>query len=225
MKLLLCVASVEYIQPVLQQFSVTTSPHPSLAFIQQAKILQHEVDILETGVGVFQTTYRLTKALSLQKYHLALRIGMGNSYKTETAIGTVLNIVNEKPGDYGMSINGEWKDLYDLNLIKPEDQPQQRGGFINLTNSYMNVFMPFKKVVGLTVNNYADKSSFASKKVKYKADCETADGIGFAYTCLYEKQNFYHLCIVERNLETGEENSVLAKDKMNELIIDLIQKI
>ena len=225
MKLLLCVSSITDVKPFLEKFSASLLPHPSFKFVYSTKILHHEVDVVETGAGVYQTTYKLTKVLSQQKYHLALKLGFVNSYKQEIAIGTVLNIVNEKPGDFGMMVAGEWKDHYDLNLINREDAPHLRGGFINLANAYMDVFMPFKKVVGVTVNNYADKNTFLLRKEKYKADCETGDGLGFVYSCLFEKQSFYQLCVVERNLATGEENTAEANRIMNQTLIDILQKI
>lgn len=225
MKLLLCVSSLQDIEAAVNEFSSSLHVHSSPGFLHAAKILHHEVDVLETGSGVYQTTYKVTKALSLHKYHLALKLSFGNAYKEEISAATILNIVNEKPGDYGMMLNGEWKDHYDFGLLKREDEPHVRGGFINLTNAYMNVFSPFKKAVGVTVNNYADVNSFALRRDKYKADCETGDGLGFVYPCLFEKQSFYQLCVTERNLATGEENFNLAKEKLNETLIDILQKI
>lgn len=225
MKLLLCVSSLKDIDATLKDFSVLPQPSVTYRFLSSTKILQHEVDIVETGVGVYQTTYKVTKVLLQQKYHMALKISFGNAYKEETAIGQVLNIVNEKPGDHGMMVDGEWKDYYDLDLINREDEPHVRGGFVNLNNAYMNVFAPFKKVVGVTVNHYADKNLFQQKKEKYKADCETGDGLGFVYPCLFEKQSFYELCVIERNLASGEENFEAAKKAMNETLIDLLTKL
>lgn len=225
MKLLLCVSSLNDVKKFLENFSASLLPHSSFKFLHSTKILHHEVNVLETGVGVYQTSYKVTKVLSQQKYHLALKVSFGNSYKEEITVGTALNIVNEKPGDFGMIVDGEWKDHYDFNLINREDEPHVRGGFINLTNAYMDVFAPFKKVVGVTVNNYADKNSFALRKEKYKADCETGDGLGFTYPCLYEKQSFYHLCFAERNLSTNQENVETAKKLMTETLIDLIRKL
>jgi hypothetical protein len=222
MKLLLCVSSVKDITPALEHFKVVAQP---TGFISPVKILHHEVDILETGAGIFQTSYKVTKAISKQKYHLALKIALGNAYKEETAIGTVFNIVNEKPGDFGNTVDGEWKDLYDLSLLSRHAEPHIRGGFVNLTNAYMNVFAPFKKVVGVTVNNYADKNNLELRKEKYKAECETGDGLGFVYPCLFEKQSFYQLCVTERNLATGLQNVETALKVMNETIIDLINKL
>lgn len=222
MKLLLCVNSLTDIEPFLQAQQVQPVRNTTLGFLHSAKILQHEVDILETGVGVYQTTYKVTKALSRQKYHLALKLSTGNSYKADYTPGSILNIVNEKPGDYGMLVNEEWKDHYDFNLLNREAEPHVRGGFVNLTNAYMNVFMPYKKAVGITVNNYADKTQLAQRLEKYKADCETGDGLGFVYPCLYEKQNFYHLCVTERCLATGEENYHLALEVLNKTLGELV---
>jgi hypothetical protein len=225
MKLLLVLSSINDIHPFLQHHSVEPVPHSAFPFVSTAKILHHDVDFLETGVGLHQTTYKVTKAISATKYHLALKVGLGNTYNDETEIGTILNIVNEKPGDMGMLVDNVWKDLYDLNLIHREHQPHTRSGLINLTNAYMNVFLPFKKVVGVTVNHYADASQVQMRREKYKADCETGDGLGFTCPCLFEKQLFYHLCVIERNLATGAENFNLAAQKLNETLTGLIQKL
>ncbi len=225
MKLLLCVSSLTSVAEVLNHYSYKPQQHNNLPYLSSGKILHHDANILETGAGVFQTTYKLAKVLSAQKYHLALKISFANAYKNEIAPGSVLNIINEKPGDYGTKLTGVWADYYDTSFITREQTPHVRGGFINMTNAYMNVFSPYKKSVGVTVNHYADKSSLAMRLEKYKADCETIDGVGFVYTCLFEKQSFYHLAFVERNLATDDENFHLAQAKLNENLTEVLQKL
>ncbi|MFM2305890.1 MAG: futalosine hydrolase [Bacteroidota bacterium] len=223
MKLLLCVPALNYIEPALASLSV--SPQPVNAYTSSVKILQHEVDILQTGSAIYETTYKLTKALSSNKYHLALKLSTGGAYKPELPTGSILNIVNEKPADFGTYTDGTWHDIYDLKLADNTAPPHVRGGLVNMTNAYMNVFLPIKKVVGITVNHFANKNEVALRREKYKADCETTTGAGFAYTCLFEKQTFYHICAVERNLATGEENYNLAITNMNAALVDILQKI
>jgi hypothetical protein len=225
MKLLLCVASLADIEPFLQSYPASLQPSPAASFLHYTKILQHEVTILETGIGLHQTTYKVTKAVTQQKYHLALKVSLGNAYKEELEVGTIVNIINEKPGDFGMIIDKEWKDHYDLGLTKREDAPHVRGGFINLNTSYMNVFAPFKKVVGVTVNHYANQEGYRLKTEKYNAHCETGDGLGFVYPCLFERQSFYHLCVIENNLATGKKDFAIASKAMNETLIDLLGKL
>ena len=225
MKLLLCVEAIGQLEDTLQHFGAVAVKEAAHPYLYAATVLHHEVDILETGYGLFQTTFKMTRTLSLKKYHLALKLSRAIAYKPELSPGTVLNIVNEKPGDTGLLEGGEWKDLYDLNRLQREEYPQVRGGFINLTNAYMNVFLPFKKVVGLTVNTAGNTALTELRREKYKADAETTDGLGFVYPCLFDKQSFYHLGIVEKNLATGEENVNLATQNLNLTLIDLIQKL
>jgi hypothetical protein len=223
MKLLLCVTAFEDIEQALAALAV--SPQPVNEYTSTVKILQHEVDILQTGSTVYETTYRLTKALGRNKYHLALKVSAGGAYKAELPVGSILNIINEKPAGFGTYKDGTWHDVYDLKLADNTTAPHIRGGLVNMTNAYMNVFLPIKKVVGITATHFADKNEVAQRREKYKADCETTMGSGFAYTCLYEKQTFYHICAVERNLATGEENYNLAITNMNAALVDILQKI
>lgn len=201
------------------------APNPNCNYLYEGQILHHEVNILTTGYGAFQTGYKLSKVLSTNKYHLALKLSIANAYKPEHNPGTALNIINEKPGDFGVFEMGEWRDLYDQQLLKSEDMPHVRGGFINMTNAYMNIFMPFKKAVGITVNTLCQNGLVEMRSAKYKADVETADGLTFAYTCLFEKQTYYHLAFVVKNLTTEEQDIELVKQKMNEVFIDLINKL
>lgn len=222
MKLLLCVSSLNDIQPYLTEQNLSPVSDSAFSFLYSAKILHHEVDIIETGVGLYQTVFKLAKVLTRQKYHLAIKLSLGNAYKAGCSVGTVLNVVNEKPGDFGTMEDGIWKDYYDLNLANRGEAPHVRGGYVNLTNAYMNVFLPFKKVVGVTVARYADKARLDLHTDKYKAEVETMDGLGFVYPCLFERQNFYHLCIVERNLADGETDFTKAKEVLNQTLGGLI---
>lgn len=242
MKLLLCVNRFSDFKVLLEGIAVRGEqlPDPSSSnFIYSTHYLGHEIDICETGFGVFQTTFKITKTLAQKRYHLAVKASFCNAYKEDLQIGEVVNVIKDKPGDIGVPGNQEiresgnqegkaidvFRDLYDLGLENAESFPHFKGAFINMNNSYMNVLMPFRKVVSVTVNQYADTAHYLIKKGKYKADIETGDGLGFVYPCMYERQPFYQLNAVERNLATGEYDFEKAKDKLNETILDILQKL
>ena len=187
--------------------------------------MQHEIDICETGFGLFQTSYKTTKALSQKKYNLAIKASFCNAYKPTIAVGDIVNVIKDKPGDVGMPTTAGFIDLYDSSLLSDESFPHYRRGYVNMNNSYMNVLLPYKKVVAVTVNQYADTSSYILKRDKYQADVETGDGLGFVFACMYERQPFYQVNSVERNLATDEENIELAKQKLNEHLLDILQKL
>lgn len=247
MKLLLCINRFSDFKTLLEAIAVRREqlPDPSSAnFILSLHYLGHEIDICETGFGIFQTTFKITKTISQKRYHLALKASFCNAYKADLQIGDVVNVIKDKPGDIGMAISGnqeirksgdqeienadgfkEFKDIYDLGLMSSDSFPHFKGAFINMNNSYMNVMMPFRKVVSVTVNHYADVTAYPAKQEKYKADIETGDGLGFVYPCMYERQPFYQLNAVERNLATGEHDFEKAKEKLNETILDILQKL
>ncbi|MBK8657339.1 MAG: hypothetical protein IPN22_00255 [Bacteroidetes bacterium] len=225
MKLLVCVSQFKNIQPALQQLEVVLATSEVHRYVKTCSLYQHEVDILETGASELTTANSLTGLLSQKKYHLALLLSTGTAYKPEYIPGTVLNIVNDKPGDSGTIVDGQWLDYYDLGLMDKTSPPHIRGGFINLNNAYMNVFAPFKKVVGLTVNHFRNKHDWQLKQEKYKADCETSNGLGFSYTCLAEKQSYYHLTFIEHNMVSGNTDQSLALSAMNTQLISLLQKL
>lgn len=232
MKLLLCVNRFSDFKSLLEGIAARGEqpqmplPDPSSAnIIYSLHYLGHEIDICETGFGIFQTTFKITKTLAQKRYHLALKASFCNAYKAELEIGDVVNVIKDKPGDIGMPEADGFKDLYDLKLIDGESFPHFKGAFINMNNSYMNVLMPFKKVVSVTVNQYADVANYLAKQEKYKADIETGDGLGFVYPCMYERQPFYQLNVVDRNLATGAHDFEMARERLNETVLDILQKL
>lgn len=220
MQLLLVVNDAEALAALAPEWQ-----HTAFDFLFTAKIQQHEVTGCVCGFGMFQVAYKVAKALLHKRYHLALKVSLCNAYKDSIAVGDVLNIINEKPGDYGSFVHGEWRDLYDFGLLQREQHPQQRGGFVNMTNSYMDVFLPYKKCVGVSVNDYGNSATFSLRAERYKADCETGDALGFVYPCLYERQAFYHLCVVEKNLSTQHSDATLALQRRQQLLQELLQKL
>jgi hypothetical protein len=204
--------------------------------MRSTNYLGHEIDVCETGYGLFQTSYKITKTLTQKRYHLALKASFCNAYKAELNIGDIVNVIKDKPGDVGL-VGGDanhvqdanhgqaFQDLYDLKLTDIESFPHFKGAFINMNNSYMNVLMPFKKVVSVTVNQYADVNTYEAKREKYKADIETGDGLGFVFACMYERQPFYQINCVERNLATGTYDHESAKTKLNDTLLDILQKL
>jgi hypothetical protein len=224
MKLLLVVPCKEIAQGLITHFDAEVSVPAELLFLQQAKLLHHEVDVLIAPGFALPLVYQLAKVLAKQKYHLAVKLSFASAYSATTAFGTTLNVLNEKPGDAGEYEDSSWKDVYDLHWLNREETPHVRGGFVNMTNAYMNIFMPFKKVVGLTVNRQAETAEILFRKEHYKAEVETSDGLAFVYTCLAEKQTYYHLAVVNRNLAIDAKQENVNEAALH-LLIDLIQKL
>ena len=187
---------------------------------------QHEISLLSTGYGGFQVGFHTATKLAGNQYHLVIKAGLANSFKADIALADIVNIINDKPGDVGTLHADSFEDLYDKQLLNIHDKPHQMGGFVNKTNAYINVFLPFRKVLSLTVNTASTNAALREiRQAKYKPHIETPDGLPFAYACLWRGQPFYHLCAIAENFASGEKNEELALRMLNDTLIDIIQKL
>jgi hypothetical protein len=221
MKLLLVCNHPSHIQETLKFIGYHPTKH------QETIIFNHlEIDVLVTGFGGFQTTFHLTELLAKKQFHLILKTSTAVSFQSTLAIGQVLNVVRDFPASDGEIFNDSFKDLYELQLLNVNDPPHQLGGLVNKTNSYMNVFIPYKKVFGIT-STISSKNSrlLKMRNEKYHPHIETRDGIFFSYPCLWKKLNYYHLAVVAENLMNEEENVTLAIQALNKEIKEIIQKL
>lgn len=221
MKLLLVCNHFSHIQEVLSFIG-----YEPLEQNQTIHFNHLEIDVLTTGFAGFQTSFHLTELLAKKQFHLILKTSIALSFQPAIAIGQVVNVVRDLPANDGEISNNSFNDLYDLQLLEVHDTPHQLGGLVNKTNSYMNVFLPYKKVFGITSGISARNSLLQKmRNEKYHPHIETRDGIYFSYPCLWKKLNFYHLAVVAENLINGEQNSSQAIQSLNKEIISIIQKL
>jgi hypothetical protein len=192
----------------------------------RAAFHQHQIDVLETGFGGFQTCFHFTEWTAQHTYHLILKAGFAKALQPGVEVGQVVNIVRDYPAG-----DGEWRpntfcDLYDLHLLHVSSPPHHLGGLVNKTNSYMNIFLPYKKVFAITAPIPSDNEMLRNLRIeKYHPHIETADGIYFAYPCMWKKLNFYHLAVVAENYITGHQNMQAAQKNLNDELISIIQKL
>jgi hypothetical protein len=221
MRLLLCLPSPAAFNTVidyLNQHGSAMLPKKTedVQYIFSTRFLQHDIDVAFVGESLFEVNYKVTKAIQ-QKYHLALKVGFCNSLKAELAIGTVVNVIKEKP----LLLNAEGQDVYESGMLNAADYPHFKGAFVNMNNSYMNVFLDLKKVVSGTLTSIPNDQL----QSRYALDTITAEGIGFVYPCMFERQPFYQVNVVKSNLVSGQTDEELAQKVINEVLIDILQKI
>lgn len=221
MRLLLCLSSPAPFSTVidyLNQHGSAMLPKQTedVQYLYSTRFLQHDVDVAFIGESLFEVNYKVTKAIQ-QKYHLALKVGFCNSLKADLAVGTVVNVIKEKP----LLLNADGKDVYESGMLNANDYPHFKGAFVNMNNSYMNVFLDLKKVVSGTLTSMPNDPL----QSKYALDAITNNGIGFVYPCMFERQPFYQVNVIKRNLATGKTDEELAQKVINEVLIDILQKI
>src|SRR5688572_23697403 len=112
MNVLIAVATASEIE-IVKQFLEGTS----------SRINQHQVDILITGIGGIATTYSLTKSIQSKRPDYIVQAGIAGSFHTALEIGTTVCVREEVIGDLGAEENREFRDLFDLGLMRENDLP------------------------------------------------------------------------------------------------------
>lgn len=161
------------------------------------------IHILESGNTGIETGFLTTRVLGMQKFHLVLQTGYCTSLDQSLKTGTLVNVINDRPGDTELISAEGKKDAYEVGWLNVMEYPHQRGAFVNMTNAYFNVFLDIRKVASVTVNsfNIGDSALSEERKKRFNVHIETTNGLQMAYACLYMKQPFYQLRLVTRGPE------------------------
>lgn len=226
MKLLLCLSLKNDFEILRQNIlnicnqSWTIDDTQDVNYSTSFRYLQHELDIAFLGNTHFETSHKLTKLLTT-RYHLALYAGFATGVKADIEVGSVVNVIKEKP----ICFTANEEDIYESNQIKAEDFPHFKGAFINMNNSYMNIFLDLRKVVDGTYTGLHGNKEILSIAEKNKLDIISQNGISFVYNCMYERQAFYQIRAIESNLVTKEKNKEKAIQNLNITLIEILKNI
>jgi futalosine hydrolase len=184
------------------------------------------IDFVAMGYTVFETAFAIGKALQKQRYHLVLFAGLANSLNERMKVGQVLNVINDIPFSIGRKDNHGFEHAYTLGWLNKTQKPHFRGGYVNMSNAYFNVFLPFMKTASLTCPVLEGNDELLKVKLsKFPIHIETSNGMGFHYACLFENVPFYQLRAIEYNVITKERNQNKALQQLNislKQIIDLL---
>ncbi|MCB9257403.1 MAG: hypothetical protein H6579_09755 [Chitinophagales bacterium] len=182
-----------------------------------------DLDFLETGYTHFETAYHMGIALHSKSYHLVLFAGLANSLNTSMRVGDLVNVIKDIPYLTGIQEENEFKDAYELTWLDRSKFPHQRGAFINMSNSYFNVFLPYMKTASLSCSSLEGTEEQVKLKIaQYPIHIETSNGIGFHYACLSKKLPFYQLRSIAKNLVLKNEDKELALKNLNLHLKDII---
>lgn len=205
---------------IVEQFS----EYVKRATEERKCIYKHiEIEFKHTGYTDFETAFYTTDALKKRDMHLVLYAGLANSLNNMMKIGDVVNVINELPYKYGETGNEEFLSAYQLNWLNRNDYPHQRGGFINLTNAYFNIFLPIMKTAAISCRTLGGTKQEIDFKLKnYPIHIETSNGLAFQYACLHKRIGFYQLRAIEKNYLTKEQDRNLAIENLNKELIRII---
>ena len=176
--------------------------------------INSNIDVLITGVGIFQTVYHLTRALMECEYEIMLSAGIAGDYDPDRQLCQLFSVQKTAFADCGFeSANGNFAPIAGSKFLDDNLPPFQSGYIINDMANTIDLPM----ATANTVNRTCTEPKYVSKLLKkFPADLETMESAAMSYVCA--KQHVPHAeirCtsnhIVPKNQEKWQLEDALCK--------------
>ncbi len=159
----------------------------------------------------------LTQLVLEEKPDLIIQAGIAGTFNTKAELGLVTAISEDILGDTGVEEGGVWKDVFDLNLEKRDNQPFANGRLPNIHFEKYNL-LNLPAVTGITVNEITTKPERTDLLIeKYNPFIESMEGAALHYVCGKFSVPYIQIRAVSNYI--GERNK--ANWKMKDAIINL----
>lgn len=154
--------------------------HANSVSFSQFNFKKLQIFPLVSGIGSTMMAFSLARYKGLQDFNLIVHAGISGSFQPDIPLGTLVEVVSEQWGDLGAeTIDGEFIDGFDLNLMDSNRYPYQQSRLLN-TKPVPDTSLP--KVNGLTVNRTSgSQKNIDFLKAKYNCDVESMEGAGLFY--------------------------------------------
>lgn len=189
MKKLIVSATSDEVKPLLKQAKKKTE------FLFE---LTPHIDILITGVGIFQTIYLMMNHLNNNPYDQLINVGIAGSYLPEFEAGTLVEIITDTFGDFGVDDNGQFISAWDAHLLDKDCFPFVKGWLNN--PQIFDTSLPQAK--GLTVQKTSGNLPLIEeRKNKFSPGVETMESAAFFYVALQQKISFVAIRSISNMVE------------------------
>jgi len=192
------------------------------------KVNNSEFDILISGIGIYSTTYYLTKILQKEKYNLVLNIGIAGSLRN-FEIGDVVNVVQDEFGDLGIEDDEKFLTLFEKGYIRASEFPFIDGKLYSNFIEFSDTISDLPEAKGVTYNTtHCSQNSIDKVKMKFKADIESMEGAAVLYICLQENIHCTQVRSISNKVkpkESAKWNIDLAMKNLENVIVKMFEEI
>lgn len=207
--------------------SLEIQPFLSILEKREKPLDDHKVEVLITGVGVLASSFAITSAC-YKKPDLIIQAGIAGSFNPEFPPGSITLVKEEISGDCGVTENGTFKDVFDLQFADADKAPFSNKKLINPnTENWLHLNIPF--ATGLTVNQITtDSDRIQQLKEKYGCDIESMEGASLHYACLQLGVDFLQIRAISNNIgirDKKEWKIIEAVTILNNTLLQIIQSL
>lgn len=220
MHLTIVAATPFEIEPTRQFLIENFQSKDQLNFIKGEQTVQ----ILITGVGSTATAFSLGQYLSKVKTNLLINAGIAGAFSEKHRIGDVFLVERDRFGDLGVEeANGEFVDVYELEMPAPNTPPYQEGWLVN-PGALEQKFLP--TVSSITVQKvHGAADSITKIRKKYPAELESMEGAAVHYAALMTGTPFFQIRSVSNLVEPrNKDNWDIGKAivALNEVLLGMV---
>lgn len=194
---------------------------PLIQYLENEAV-EHEIDILITGIGMTATSYSLTRQLKLRPPDLVIQAGVGGSFDKKYPPGKVVAVNSDRIADEGVLAGNRLITVNELGLREMDKHPYQKGWLQNPHENLLHA-SSLEAVPGISVNLVStQKKMIRLFRKKFAPLVESMEGAALHLVCLSENVPFIQLRAISNYVGEGNKKKWKLKKAIRALNRQLI---
>ena len=151
----------------------------------QPATISGDIDVLITGVGIFQTTYHLTNALHESDYDMVLTAGIAGDFDPDRPLCQTFAVTKTAFADCGFEgYDGRFVPVTGSIFLDANDYPFHNGYIYNKESDQLATRLSLPTATVDTVCRTCTDEAYVAKMLReFPADLETMESASFSYVC------------------------------------------
>lgn len=180
-KITIVVATKLEVEPLLAHFEAVLIEKN----LYEVKINHLNVHILITGMGILSTSAHLSIYSMENNRDLYINMGIAGAFDKNLTIGQVLHVNSETYGDFGVEVDENFADFFDLGFLDKAEDAFQYGKKEAFGQILKHKLVADLEIVSsVTVNKvHGNPITIEALLQKYQPQIENMEGLAFYYVC------------------------------------------
>jgi futalosine hydrolase len=221
MKITVVAATKLELEPLLEKYNAQTNG-------KGLYTTGDDLHFLVTGIGMLNTAANLMRYACLHDRDFYIDAGIAGAFNRNFAINSVCQVSSETYGDFGVEIDENFEDFFEMGFIDKSETVFEYG-LCKAVLSDFHSHIQLPKATSITVNRvHGNPQTIEMLQTKYKADIENMEGLAFYYVMQVMKKPSIEIrsisnYVEKRNKENWDiKGSVVALNRETEKLIQLL---
>ncbi|MFD0795653.1 futalosine hydrolase [Mucilaginibacter litoreus] len=187
-----------------------------------SELSTNKFKLIISGVGMVATAYTLGKELSINKYDLAVNLGIAGSFDRTIPLGDIVEIIEDNLAELGAEDDENFLSISQLGF--GESLFNATANIIDFTQT-----PHVKKATAITVNTvHGNEASISKLQQRHNVGIESMEGAAFFYACREANVPCMQIRAISNYVEKRNRSNWqigLAIKNLNDFAISLLNKL